>query len=92
MTYCTYVRGSCTVDPRLSDLCREADIDVINRFAQAQRPRGRIDNVGEMAEENTDKINSAASKKRKRHVLTRLHVSVLFTYPTPVSLCLAQRG
>ena len=50
------------------------------------------DNVGAMAEENTDKINSAASKKRKRHVLTRLHVSVLFTHPTPVSLCLAQRG
>ena len=34
--------GKDTVDPRLSDLCCEADIDVINRFAQAQRPRGRI--------------------------------------------------
>ena len=43
-------------------------------------------------EENADKINSAASKKHKCHVLTRLHVSVLFTHPTPVSQCLAQRG
>ena len=48
-----------TVDPRLSDLCRQADTDVIDRFAQAQRPRGRImwqDNVGAMAEEDTNKI------------------------------------
>ena len=49
-------------------------------------------NVGVMAEEDTDKISSAASKKHKRHVLTRLHVSVLFTHPSPVSPCLAQRG
>ena len=42
--------------------------------------------MGAIAEEDTDKINSVASKKLKRHVLTRLHVSVLFTHPTPVSL------
>ena len=40
-----------TVYPPLSDLCHEADIDVINRFAQAQRPPGGI------AEEDTDKIS-----------------------------------
>ena len=48
--------------------------------------------MGVMAEEDTDKINSVACKKRKCHVLTRLHVSVLFTHLTPVSPCLAQRG
>ena len=48
--------------------------------------------MGAMAEEDTGKINNAASKKLKRHVLTRLHVSVLFTHLTPVSSCLAQSG
>ena len=48
--------------------------------------------MGAIVKEDTEKRNSAASKKRKLHVLTRLHVSVLFTHPTPVSPCLVQRG
>ena len=63
-------------------------------LTSSTRLRKRSDLLaGQCGSDGTDKISSAASKKRKRHVLTRLHVSVLFTHPTqPLLLCVLPKG